>query len=71
MNLAREIIPTESERERERERERVVCLESRGGYVVSLVSLILEEDLGCLKLNRTLLEKDCLRYEYYRLIDYF
>ena len=56
---------------RERERERVVCLESRGGYVVSLVSLILEEDLGCLKLNRTLLEKDCLRYEYYRLIDYF
>ena len=37
MNLAREIIPTESERER----ERVVCLESRGGYVVSLVSLIL------------------------------
>ena len=45
-----------------------MCLESRGGSIVSLVSLVLEEDLKRLKLNRTLLEKGTLRYACYKLI---
>ena len=46
-----------------RERERVVCLESRGGPVASLVSFVLEEDLGTFTAKQSLTGKGSLRYE--------